>query len=316
MPRSSNQKLKLLYLSKIFIENTDANHALTIKELIDELAKYEIRAERKSLYDDIELLRVFGLDLCVVRDKRVRYYLGAHDFSLTELKLLSDAVQSSRFITQAKSRSLIKKLEALGSRHEASQLRRHVGVNNPLKAENEEIFCNVDMIYRAMSENRRICFKYFEWNADKRRAPMNNGQYFCASPWGLTWYAENYYMVAYDSQGADIKFYRVDKMMELYLDKDARESRSASFEADVEQYLKQSFGLSGEGLSNVRLSCDKCMADEVVDKFGREIVIAAYDDNFEFTAKVMLGSAFYSWLLGHREHVKVIAPDSVIQKIK
>lgn len=316
MPRSSNQKLKLLYLSKIFIENTDASHALTVKELIDELAKYEIRAERKSLYDDMELLKVYGLDICVVRDRRVRYYLGSHDFSLTELKLLSDAVLSSRFITQAKSRSLIKKLESLGSKHEASQLRRSVGVNNPLKAENEEIFCNVDMIYRAISENRKICFKYFEWTADKRRFPINNGQYFCASPWGLTWYAENYYMVTFDASTSGIMFYRVDKMMELYLDKSARESKPSSFETDVEQYLKQGFGLVGEGLANVRLSCDKRVADEIIDRFGRDIVIAMYEDRFEFTAKVMLGTELYSWLLGHKDSIRVLSPEALEQKIK
>ena len=162
MPKSTNQKLKLLYLLKIFLENTDSTHAMTIKELSEELARYAIQAERKSLYDDIELLRVFGLDICVVRDRQVRYYAGAHTFELAELKLLVDAVQSSKFITEKKSNSLIKKLESLASKHEAAQLHRQVTVSNRLKADNEEIFCNVDMIHRAISDNRMISFRYFE----------------------------------------------------------------------------------------------------------------------------------------------------------
>ena len=156
MPKSSNQKLKLLYLMRIFLESTDATHALTIKELSDELAKYEVRSERKSLYDDIEMLRLFGLNICVIRDRQVRYYAGSHTFELAELKLLVDAVQSSKFITEKKSNSLIKKLESLGSKYQAAQLHRQVTVSNRLKAENEEIFCNVDMIHKAISSGRRI----------------------------------------------------------------------------------------------------------------------------------------------------------------
>lgn len=315
MPKSSNQKLKLLYLSKIFIENTDAEHPMTLKELSSQLAKYEISAERKSLYDDIEMLRVFGLDICVVRDRQVRYYAGKHTFEVAELKLLVDAVQSSKFITEKKSNALIKKLESLCSRYEASSLHRQVTVSNRLKAENEEIFCNVDMIHRAISAGRRICFRYFEWNAEKRRVLKREGAFYCISPWALVWDDENYYMIGYDSEASALKHYRVDKMLELYIAKETREGEKEFSALDMTQYSKQVFGMYGGELCNVRLSCDASLAGVVLDRFGKDIVIANHGERFEFTAKVMISPNFYSWVLGFGNRVRVVSPSFVADRV-
>jgi predicted DNA-binding transcriptional regulator YafY len=315
MPKSSNQKLKLLYLSKIFLENTDAEHPMTLKELSSQLAKYEISAERKSLYDDIEMLRVFGLDICVVRDRQVRYYAGKHTFEVAELKLLVDAVQSSKFITEKKSNALIKKLESLCSRYEASSLHRQVTVSNRLKAENEEIFCNVDMIHRAISAGRRICFRYFEWNAEKRRVLKREGAFYCISPWALVWDDENYYMIGYDSEASALKHYRVDKMLELYIAKETREGEKEFSALDMTQYSKQVFGMYGGELCNVRLSCDASLAGVVLDRFGKDIVIANHGERFEFTAKVMISPNFYSWVLGFGNRVRVVSPSFVADRV-
>ncbi len=315
MPKSSNQKLKLLYLAKIFLENTDSTHALTVKELSDALGKYEIRAERKSLYDDIELLRVFGLDVCVQRDRQVKYYVGTHTFELAELKLLVDAVQSSKFITEKKSNSLIKKLESLASRYEAAQLHRQVTVSNRLKAENEEIFCNVDMIHRAISENRKICFRYFEWSSEKKRVLRRDGAFYLVSPWALTWDDENYYMIGYDSETQTLKHYRVDKMLELYMEKSAREGERAFSALDMTQYSKQVFGMYGGELTGVRLSCDRSLAGVVLDRFGTDIIIANHGERFEFTVKVMISPTFYSWVLGFGNKVEVVSPSHVRDQV-
>ncbi len=315
MPKSSNQKLKLLYLARIFLENTDEAHAMTLKELSEELGRYEIRAERKSLYDDIELLRVFGLDICVIRDRQVRYYLGKHNFELAELKLLVDAVQYSKFITEKKSNSLIKKIEGLASRYEASQLHRQVTVSNRLKAANEEIFCNVDMIHRAISENRKIGFRYFEWNSEKKRVLRRDGEFYTVSPWALTWDDENYYLIAYDTESASIKHYRVDKMLELYMEKQSREGKEQFAELDMSQYSKQVFGMYGGKLCHVRLSCDKSMAGVVIDRFGTDIIIANHGERFEFTVKVMISPTFYSWVLGFGNKIVVVSPPEVRQRV-
>ncbi len=316
MPKSSNQKLKLLYLAKIFNENTDAEHAMTLRELSEALAKYEISAERKSLYDDIELLRVFGLNICVVRDRQVRYYLGKHIFELAELKLLVDAVQSSKFITEKKSNSLIRKLEALSSKYQSAKLHRQVTVSNRLKADNEEIFCNVDMIHRAISENRRICFRYFEWNTEKKRVLRHDGAFYTVSPWALVWDDENYYLVAYDSEAGALKHYRVDKMLELHIDSALRDGRDRFESLDMTQYSKQVFGMYGGELVNVRLSCDKSLAGVVIDRFGSDIIIANHGDRFEFTVKVMVSPTFYSWVLGFGKKIRIVSPDYVREQLR
>lgn len=316
MAKSYNQKLKLLYLARIFIESTDAAHTMTIKELAEELGKYEISSERKSLYSDIECLRVFGLDICVKRDRSVGYYLGKRDFEPSELRLLIDAVAESKFMTEKKSDALIKKLELIGGKHTAARLRRRISTSGYRKAENEEIFCNVDMISRAISENRRICFKYFEWGAGKRRELCRGGEIYCVSPWSLLRYGEEYYMIGYNGGSEGIVPYRVDKMLELFVDRQSREGETAFEEWNDGSYTRQGFGLCGEGLSNVRLSCDASVMDEMIDTFGRDIVIANHGERFEFTAKVMLGREFYSWVLCRAGLVSVVSPAEVVTAVR
>ena len=215
MAKSENQKLKLLYLRKIFEEQTDEKHPITIAQIIDELSKYGIEAERKSLYRDIRLLQDFGMDILPMRGKSYGYYLGSREFELPELKLLVDAVQSSRFITHKKSGELIKKLEALASKHDAAQLQRTVYVINRIKTANESIYYNVDSICAAIAENSRVSFKYFDWTAEKTRAYRRGGERYVVSPWSLTWDDEMYYLVAYDSEELKIKHFRVDKMTNI-----------------------------------------------------------------------------------------------------
>ena len=175
MAKMPNQKLKLLYLSKIMSEHTDRTHGLTLSEISTALSEYGISAERKSLYDDMEALKLFGYDVRTSRDSHVRYYLESHTFEVAELRLLIDAVQSSRFLTPKKSADLIRKIEQLGSRHEASQLHKQVYSANRLKTEHEEIYGNITAIHSAIAENRKIRCVYFEWNERKQRLLRKNG---------------------------------------------------------------------------------------------------------------------------------------------
>ena len=217
------QKQKLLYLQKIMLEKTDENHGLTINEIKDELESYGIKAERKSLYDDIEILQSFGLDICTVRTNTVKYYIGNRDFQIPELKLLVDAIQSSKFITRKKSLELIEKLGHLVSENDGSQLRREVYVTNRVKTVNEHIYYNVDKIHNAISENKKISFQYFKWELDTTngnkivKTARKNGEAYRVSPWALCWDDENYYLIAYDSEAEIIKHYRVDKMERIRL---------------------------------------------------------------------------------------------------
>ena len=193
MPKSSNQKLKLIYLMKILLERTDETHSITMSEIIDALAAYDISAEHKSLYNDIESLRVCVLDIIGTQEDRTySYHIGNRKFELAELKLLVDSVQSAKFITAKKSNKLIKKIEGLASKYEASQLHRQVFVAGRVKTMNESIYYNVDRIHTAIAENSMITFQYFQWNVDKKMELRHDGALYEVSPWSLSWDDENY----------------------------------------------------------------------------------------------------------------------------
>lgn len=207
MAKSTNQKLKLLYLMWILLEKTDEEHGLRLGEIIDELAKYDVDAERKSLYSDFEALRVFGIDVnSIQKNRTVYYYVGSRNLEVAELKLLVDAIQSSKFITEKKSRQLIKKLERYVSQYDAQKLNRQVYVHGRIKTMNESIYYNVDKIHNAIDENAMLKFQYYQWNVDKEMELKHGGAFYKVSPWGLVWDDENYYMIAYDSSAEMSRF--------------------------------------------------------------------------------------------------------------
>lgn len=312
MAKMPNQKLKLLYLMKILLSNTDAEHGMTLSEISSELAGYDISAERKSLYDDLELLKVYGIDIQVKRDRQVRYYVAKHPFSMAELKLLIDAVQASKAITVPKSMELIRKLEGLGSHYEGSLLQEQVFMENRPKAANEEIFANVERIYLAISKNRKIRFRYFEWNSRKQRLLRHEGREYRISPWALTWFDENYYLVAYDSDARCVKHFRVDKMIEVALIEERREGERAFADFDMAIYSRQIFGMYGGDACNVRIRCANDLAGVVIDRFGQEVTILSNTETyFEFSAKVMVSPTFFAWVLGFGERMKIVSPQSV-----
>lgn len=316
MAKMPNQKLKLLYLMKILLARTDAEHAMTLAEISAELAGYDISAERKSLYDDLELLKVYGIDVQVKRDRQVRYYVAKHPFSLAELKLLIDAVQASKSITVPKSMELIRKLEGLGSHYEGTLLQEQVFMEHRLKAANEEIFANVERVYLAISRNRKIEFRYFEWNARKQRLLRHEGRAYWISPWALAWHDENYYLVAYDSEAESIKHFRVDKMLEVSILEERREGERAFADFDMAIYSRRVFGMYGGESCNVRIRCDNELAGVVIDRFGQDVTVLTNTDTyFEFSAKVMVSPTFFAWVLGFGGKMKILSPESVAQSL-
>ena len=235
MARSSYQKLKPLYIMNYLLQNTDEDHPVTVNQIISYLDSQGISAERKSIYSDIEALQYFGLDIVQSGSGRsCGYYIAHRTFELPELKLLVDSVQSSKFITHKKTAALIKKIETLASIHEAQLLNRQVFVKNRIKTMNESIYYNVDEIHNGISKNKKIRFLYFEYNVQKERQYRRNGAYYVVSPFALTWDDENYYMVAYDSDAAIIKHYRVDKMEKISILEEDRDGLEAYQALDME----------------------------------------------------------------------------------
>lgn len=318
MAKNPKQKQKLLYVLKYFMENTDENHGVTVADIIAYLDSFSISAERKSIYDDIKTLIDFGVDICSTKTKTVQYYVASRDFEMYELKLLVDAVQSSKFISHKKSNELIKKLENLTSEFEAKKLQRQVVVSNRVKTLNEKVKYNIDSIHEAINEGNKISFYYFQWEISgdnsqkiikKRR---NDGEHYVVSPWALSWDDENYYLIAYDSKARMIKHYRVDKMESVQILKnEKRDGKSAFSKIDMAAYSKQVFTMFGGELTDVKIRFDNSLCGVVVDRFSKNVFVSLNDDGtFDLSTKVVLSPTFYGWLFSFKDKAKLISPQS------
>ena len=317
MPRSQNQKLKLLYLMKILLTRSDEAHPVSTSELIAALAAAGIRAERKAIYDDIEALRLFGLDIVGVKGKAPGYFLASRDFELAELKLLVDAVQSSKFITRKKSSELIHKLEGLASAHEARQLQRQVYVAQRVKSMNESVYYNVDRIHNGIGAGREISFRYFDYTVEKTRAYRRGGARYIASPWALTWNDENYYMIAFDAQAGIIKHYRVDKMEDIRVLTSARRGQEVFERFDMALYARRVFGMYGGEVHTVRIRFANRFAGAALDRFGSDVALVPEGDaHFTVTAEVAVSPQFFAWLFGFGGEACILSPQPVIDRMK
>lgn len=318
MAKGNNQKLKLLYLTKIFMEKTDENHSLTLNEITAQLNTYEVNADRKTLYLDFEELRRYGLDIISEQSGRtVIYRLASRNFELAELKLLVDSVQSAKFITKKKSDSLIKKLESLVSEYEAKELQRQVITAGRVKTMNESILINVDSIHSAINENRQISFQYFQWTPDKERELRHDGQRYIISPWHLVWDNENYYMIGYDSDSEMIKHFRVDKMLHISSIDEKREGQRKMKNLNIASYSRSLFGMLGGNSIRVTIECHNHMAGVIIDRFGKDTMMLRKDDE-HFTAhvEVIPSNQFLGWIIGLGADVKITEPDSVVAQMK
>ena len=317
MAKSSNQKLKLLYLLQILNERTDDEHGLSMQEIIAALGKYDIEAERKSIYSDLELLEQFGIDIEKRKSSTTTYHVVSRDFELPELKLLVDAVQASKFISPNKSNEIIKKLENLTSKYEATQLQRQVYVANRIKNMNSSILYVVDDIHRAIINNKKISFQYFEWNMNREKQLKRDGKVYIASPWALTWDDENYYLIAYDTEIDSIKHYRVDKMINIKVLDEAREGAETFEGFDMGVYSKKTFGMFGGDDEQVTLRCNKLIANAIVDRFGSDVImIPVDDDHFEVSTKVSVSPTFLGWVAMFGKNMMIKSPVSVVEKFK
>ncbi len=313
-----NQKLKMLYLAKIFSEETDDDHALTLAQIIAKLSACGVNADRKTLYLDFEELRRYGMDIIASKEGRNCYYhLGARDFELPELKLLVDSVQSAKFITDKKSNALIKKLENLVSRYQGKKLHRQVFITGRIKTMNESIYYNVDKLHEAIGSDSQIRFRYCQWNVKKKMELRRSGEWYQVSPWGLMWDNEYYYLVGYDDEEKKIKHYRVDKMLKISLTEERRLGREEFNAFDIPRYAKSLFGMFSGDLTKVTLEADNSMVGVLIDRFGKDIFVTpAGRDRFRTTVDVTVSSQFFGWIMALGEGIRIVEPESVVEKMK
>ncbi len=317
MAKSSNQKTKLLHLYQILLRQTDEDHPITVQQMIEALSRYDIQAERKSIYDDLEALRTLGLDVQCRKGRTPGWFVGERDFQLPEVKLLMDAVQSSRFITQKKSDALIRKLEGLASVHQARQLQRQVYVSGRIKVMNESIYYNVDKLHTAISARRAITFQYFDYDIYRRKVFRREGKRYSVSPYGLIWDSENYYLVAFDHGNRDMRHYRVDKMANIAVTCLEREGEDLYPDFQLDRYGRKHFGMFSGREMAVTLRGRRDMALVVWDAFGQEVIMVPDgEEHFTVTLPVVLSPQFFGWLFGLEGGLVITAPRQAAEEYR
>lgn len=312
MPKGPNQKLKLLYLMRYLLRESDENHPVTVAQMIAELDRLGVPAERKSVYDDLEALRLYGLDVVQQRGQTTGYYVGGRDFELPELKLLVDSIQSSKFITEKKTLALIRKLEGLASVHDAQLLERQLYVRGRVKSMNESVYYNVDEISGAITQDRAIRFRYYEITPDKQRQARRGGAFYTVSPYALLWDDENYYLLAWEASSASLRHYRVDKMAEIRALEQPREGKEAFLALDMSQYTQRVFGMFSGQPRRVKLRFMNHLAGAVVDRFGRDVMLVRDgEEHFTVSVEVAVSPQFFAWVFGFGTEAEILAPEAL-----
>ena len=316
MAGSPNQRLKLLYLMKILLEKTDAQNPMTIAEIIAALGAYDIDAERKSIYADMELLRRFGIEIEMQRGKKTGYYVAGRQFELPELKLLVDAVQSCRFISNKKSEELIRKLSSLTSGEQAKQLKRQVFIANRAKTINEAVYYSIDQIHYAINGNKKITFKYFDYDVSKNRIYRREGDLYQATPVTLCWNDDNYYLITFNAKYDNYVHYRVDRMScvdVLEEDGDVLDKRKFN----IADYAKRVFGMYAGETVRATLSFDNSLANVVLDHFGKDVFMVSTKEGwFDISVDVSVSPVFLAWMLQFGGNAVIKGPDSLIAAMR
>lgn len=312
MAKSEKQKLKLLYLLDLLRDSSDENHPISTQEIIHHLEKHGIKAERKSIYDDILCLQEYGYDIEQRKGRNGGCYLASRDFELPEIKLLVDAVQSSKFLTQKKSLELIGKLEKLAGRHSSGSLQRNVVVSGRVKNMDESIYYNLDAIHEAISSNSQITFRYFEWGTDRQRHFRDKE--YTASPYALIWDDENYYLVAH-SERHGLTHYRADKMVSIRQTNHPRYMDDEIRKLDLSRYGRNVFSMYGGQQIAVKMRFHNSLAGVIIDRFGRDsMLIPDGADHFSFTAQVSVSPTFLGWLSQFGSKAKILYPPAVAEQ--
>lgn len=319
MPKTANQKTRILELYRILLRESDEEHPLTVAELLARLDALGMRANRKTVMDDLHALESAGVDLLSQRGNGGGYFIGARDFELAELKMLVDAVQSSRFISHKKSESLISRLLSRTSRYEEQNLKRTVYVSGRVKSENVEVFRTVDTIHSAIRASHRITFRYYDWDAERRLVARHGGQLYEVTPYLLSWDSEYYYLLAYDARVGELRHYRVDKMRsirELGLPREG-EALAAPVLADPASYENELFGKFRGEECDVLLRVDSSLAGVIVDRFGAVSFISDGKgaSTFRVLVRVSVSPVFLSWVMQFGARMTVLSPEPVREQM-
>lgn len=309
MAKTHNQKRRLLILERIFREETDENHGLSLAQLEALLGEYGVESERKTMYSDIEALRDAGID--IVADKQARnttYFLASREFEQPELYLLANAVASCKFISSRKSVKLIKKISAIAGKYEGKRLMRQITVSDRVKSTNESIYYNINYINEAISAGKKISFLYFNYNEKKKKVYHNDKKPLVISPSALVWKDENYYVTGYYDKRRKHVDFRADKMEKVEI-LDEKSYKDPHF--DIEEHCSRRFGMFGGKRVKVKLRFDNSLAGVVIDRFGIKTHFINDENSFDFESEIDVSPTFYGWLFQFGNKAQIVGPPSV-----
>ena len=310
-------KPKLLCLAKIFVTKTDENHPLSTNQLIEMLkSDYGLSVHRTTIPRDIDVLKKFGMDIISVRSTQTKFFLGQRTFEIPELKLLIDAVESSKFITKKKSDELIKKIYTLASENQVKRLKRNNYVPNRVKPDNEQIYYIVDAINDAINLKKKISFQYYEYIRLKKKALKNEGEVYVISPYHLVWSGDYYYVIGYSDKREQLVCFRVDRIavIPVILGESAVKKPSGF---NLDESLRSVFSMYSGETEVVDLKCKNKLMKTMIDRFGDNVKTYVYDDeSFHIITKVEVSNTFFGWVFGFGGDVKILGPENVKSQYK
>ena len=310
-------KPRILYLKKILEERTDEEHPLSTTQLINILnEEYGISAHRTTVTKDIAALQEFGMDIVIIHSTQSKYFVASRKFELPELKLLIDAVESSKFITKKKSDALIEKIHTLTSPAQVKKLKRNNYVVNRIKPDNEQIYYIIDAINDAINMGKQISFRYYDYTGLKKKVLRNKGEIYKLSPYKLLWNGDNYYVIGYSEKKRKVINFRVDRIAGTpeILDKDVI---AMPDDFDIENFTKEVFFMFPGKSIMVDLRCDNSLMKTMVDRFGEDVTTLAYDMiSFRIQTEVSASPTFFGWVFGFNGKVQILAPESVKEQYR
>ena len=311
MAKSENQKQKLVRILEIMFERTGDEVGITINELISALAEYGISAERKSIYNDFITLEELGFPIIRLFGNPPTYTLGERIFELPELKMLTDAVQSSKFITADKSREIIGKLRRFAGKNDGGELSRQIFVEDRVKTENTTSLYTVDAIHKGINDSLCISFCYFDYTYDKKKVLRHGGKKYLVAPKALVWSDENYYLVGIDEEEGRLKNFRVDKMTKVSVTDTEFSIYAEGYRLNPADYSKKIFGMYGGREELVTLEARERLAAVIIDRFGSDATMFKSDFGFRVSLRVMISPTFFSWLMSFGADMRILEPQSV-----
>ena len=307
--------IRIIELLRFLYQQTDEAHAVTVSEMIEYLKSKGIPSVRQTVYTDLEALDTAGIDIVQIKSTQNRYFIGSRIFEYPELKMLVDAVASSKVISAKKSQALIQKLGQLSSIQQAEQLQRLASLSSRVKPHNEKVYYIIDSIQTAILDQHQISFQYYEYTPEKKKILKHDGYRYILDPYALEWKNDHYYLIGYSHKHKGIAHFRVDRLTSV-------EPLDSKFQPmpdfDVAAYTNKMVDMfAAEHAEQVKLLCSNELMRVIIDHYGEDIEISPYDDtHFTVIIEVNPSGTFYGWVFKFMGKIRILSPQSCVDKMQ